>query len=123
MSPVKDGSEFTHHRCRNQLSDQCDRSEPLESIGGLQRQHAAGEKSGQNDNWKGANADKVRLLNHVSEIKRFANEIAYRLRREQCVFLNRLNLLLNEIRGRDQFHSDQKSGESCCPDSLGLIEI
>src|SRR5882724_1683238 len=68
----KHRSKFPHHGKRNQPSGKRERSELFQRLGGIQRQHNAGEHSGEHHNRQRPHADEVGLLDGVRHVKRFA---------------------------------------------------
>src|SRR5208282_5363204 len=64
---------------------------------------SANRESRQNHDGQGADADQVRLLQHVAHVSRTAEEVREGLRREQGVLLNRQHISLGDFNGRNQF--------------------
>src|SRR5262249_43231208 len=90
-------ADLLDHRERHQLACERNRAKLLQSRRSLQCEHRADGESGENHNRKRSHPDKVHLLQHVGEISRTAKEIRYCFRGEQRVFLNRKNLLFDNL--------------------------
>ena len=81
ISPVISGPSSRDHADGDQLADQRDPAKSLQGAGRVQRQQRADGESGQNHDGQRADADQVRLLQHVAHVERAAEEVCERLRR------------------------------------------
>jgi hypothetical protein len=70
------GTKLLDHRERDQAAGHADCAEGLERAGGLECEHATGEKSGENDDWHGADADGVHLGEDVVPVVRAGKDVS-----------------------------------------------
>jgi hypothetical protein len=103
-------AQFGDHADRNEPADERDPAELLQRAGGVQRQKGADGESRQNHDGQGADADQVRLLQHVAHVQGAAEEVCQRLRREQGVFLNRQRKIFGDFNRRNQFEFERHVG-------------
>src|ERR1019366_8913962 len=108
--PGDERAQFGDHAERHELADERDPAESLQRAGGVQRQQRTDGESRKNHDGQGADADQVRLLQHVAHVQGTADEVGQRLRRQQSVFLNRQRRIFGDFNGRNQYEFERHVG-------------
>ena len=93
------------------MPHQRDRTETFQRVRGLQRQNSSGEETSKYHDRQRSYTDGIRLLHHIDQVQRFAEDVCHRLQAKQNIILNCLDFFFREIAGRDQFHAFGRRSE------------